>query len=93
MNFSSSSEAFEKLITLQQLFELEEVVHLKQKEEKLTDKMKNMDEAERTKVTQEFQAYSQKLKDTWSDRLIGCYKSSFTFKKLSAVRSLIFTPS
>ncbi len=35
MSFSSSSEAFDKLITLQQLFELEEIICLKQKEEKI----------------------------------------------------------
>ena len=31
MNFTASSDAFEKLITLQQLLELEEVVQIKQK--------------------------------------------------------------
>lgn len=90
MSFSSSSEAFDKLITLQQLFELEEIVNLKQREEKIEEKIKSMDEAEKTKVVNNFSAYCLKVKEIWSDRLLACYKSSNTYRKLSSVRSLVF---
>ena len=50
MSFSSTSEAFEKLITLQRLFELEEVVFLHQKKDKLEDKMKTLDEMEKVRA-------------------------------------------
>ena len=53
--------------------------------------MLNMDEAEKVKVTQHFNNYTQRLKENWKDRLIGCYKSSLTYKKLTTVRSLLFS--
>lgn len=56
----------------------------------MLDKTKNMDEAERLKVTKSFNDYCHRLKDIWNDRLIGCYKSSSIYKKLATVRSLVF---
>jgi hypothetical protein len=35
INFSSTSEGFEKFLTMQQLFELEEIVLLKERENKM----------------------------------------------------------
>jgi serine/threonine-protein kinase mTOR len=67
-------------------------VQLKEKEEKVSEKTRHMDQAERVKVEQSFRNYSQKLKSAWEDRLIGCYRSSFTYRKLSTVRALIFDP-
>ena len=44
INFSSTSEGFEKFITMQQLFELEEIVILKEKEIKIREYVKDLDE-------------------------------------------------
>ena len=54
------------------------------------EKIKNMDEAEKVILKDNYEAYRNKLKNIWDDRLIGCYKSSITYKKLSSVRSLVF---
>lgn len=93
MNFSSTSEGFEKLLTMQQLFELEEIVILKEKEIKIKEYVKDMDENEKIRLMRNFNEGCDKLRRIWSDRLIGCSKNSNTYQNLSIVRSLLFNKS
>jgi hypothetical protein len=90
LNFSSTSEGFEKFLTMQQLFELEEIVLLKEREGRLEEMGKELDESERARLGRSFTENCEKLRRVWSDRLIGCSKNSSTYKNLSVVRSLLF---
>ncbi len=75
---------------MQQLFELEEIVLLKERECRLGEIGKELDENERGRLARNFTENCEKLRGVWSDRLIGCSKSSSTYKSLSVVRSLLF---
>lgn len=51
---------------------------------------KELDENERVRLARGFNESCDKLRAVWSDRLIGCSKTSATYKSLSLVRSLLF---
>lgn len=91
MNFSSSSESFEKFIKMQQLFELEEIIYLKHAQKKISEHNKSLDETERAKAMASHQQNIKKLKLIWNDRLIGFSKNSNAWENLAQVRSLLFS--
>lgn len=75
----SYSRAYDSMVTLQQLSELEEIVTYK----KLRQQVTKVDEATR---------YKRHIVQMWHDRLSGCKRVVDVWQQLLAVRSLILSP-
>lgn len=75
----SYDRAYQSMVTVQQLAELEEIIRYK----RLRSEVRNIDEASR---------YRKHLMSMWKSRLTGCKRSVKVWQQLLAVRSLIVTP-
>ena len=86
----SYGKAYENVLKLQQLFEMEEIIEIKSFKEKVDKESKPEFQAE---LSKQFDSKKEKLKKIWEDRLNGSQRSIDVWQKSLAVRSLLLSKS
>ena len=82
----SYGRAYENVLKLQQLFEMEEIIEIKMFKEKIAKELKAETQNE---LQKEYESKKKKLKDIWEDRLNGCERNIDVWQKILAIRSLL----
>jgi FKBP12-rapamycin complex-associated protein len=86
----SYGKAYENVLKLQQLFEMEEIIEIKSFKEKVDKESKPEFQAE---LSKQYDSKKEKLKKIWEDRLNGSQRSIDVWQKSLAVRSLLLSKS
>ncbi|KAL4492653.1 hypothetical protein ABPG73_010202 [Tetrahymena malaccensis] len=85
--FESYNRAFESILRLQQLFEMQEILEIKIYQEKIGQMMQR-EGMDRHKLQIEQELKRQNLKDIWADRLRGNPKELDTWQQILSVRQI-----
>eukprot|EP01016_Furgasonia_blochmanni_P050789 TRINITY_DN7905_c0_g1_i1.p1 TRINITY_DN7905_c0_g1~~TRINITY_DN7905_c0_g1_i1.p1 ORF type:complete len:1154 (+),score=305.78 TRINITY_DN7905_c0_g1_i1:248-3709(+) len=85
----SYSRAYEKIVKLQQLFEMEEIIGLKEAEEDMRSRYLGSPELY-TNAQRDLDKQRKHLKEVWHDRLAGCRENTTVWLKILSVRSILF---
>jgi len=85
----SYPRAYDYILKLQQVFELEEIIEMKLLKETMYKEAKKVING--GELLKEYDKKEKKLLDIWQDRLCGCEKSIKVWQSILHIRSLLFS--
>ncbi|KRX06464.1 Rapamycin-binding domain [Pseudocohnilembus persalinus] len=87
----SYNRAYDNLLRLQQLFEMEEIIDLLLFKEKVKYIIQDQRGESKTNMIEEYDRRKSNLQDIWNDRLNGNPRDTDTWQKVLSVRGLLFS--